>query len=105
MRLAPNDHNIIDSNAEFYATCPDAEYRDGKKAVELSKLANEKAGKDVTWQYFRTLAAAYAEVGDFELAVSEQRKVLDDKQIDATDKKEQETRLALYRAKKPYRDE
>ena len=105
MRLDPNGANIIDSNAEFYATCPDAKYRDGKKAVELSKLAIEKAGKDVTWQYSATLAAAYAEVGDFELAVSEQRKVLDDKQIDATDKKAQEARLALYRAKKPYRDE
>ena len=105
MRLDPNNHNIIDSNAEFYATCPDAKYRDGKKAVELAKLAIAKAGKDVTRAYFRTLAAAYAEVGDFELAVTEQRKVLDDKQIDATDKKVQEARLALYRAKKPYRDE
>jgi hypothetical protein len=30
---------------------------------------------------------------------------LDDKHLDATDRKEQEARLALYRAKKPYRDE
>ena len=71
----------------------------------MAKLAIEKAGKDASWEYPATLAAAYAEVGDFELAVTEQRKVLDDKQLDATDKKEQEARLALYRAKKPYRDE
>jgi len=91
--------------AFFRATCPDAKYRDGKKAVELAKLAIEKAGRDTDWEYIATLAAAYAETGDFELAVNEQRKVLDDKQIDATDRKEQEARLALYRAKKPYRDE
>ena len=71
--------------------------------IQIS-FAQEK-GKDADWEYSATLAAAYAEVGDFELAVTEQRKVLDDKQIDATDKKEQEARLALYRAKKPYRDE
>ena len=71
----------------------------------MAKLAIEKSGKNAKWVYFRTLAAAYVEVGDFELAMTEQRKVLDDKQIDATDKKEQEARLALYRAKKPYRDE
>ncbi len=89
----------------FRATCPDAKYRDGKKAVEMAKLAIEKAGKDAGWEYSATLAAAYAETGDFELAVTEQRKALDDKHIDATDKKVQEARLALYRAKKPYRDE
>ncbi len=96
---------IYDVYAFFRATCPDAKYRDGKKAVEMAKLAIEKAGKDADWEYSATLAAAYAEVGDFDLAVSEQRKVLDDKHIDATDKKEQEARLMLYRAKKPYRDE
>ena len=105
MRLDPSNVSIIDSNAEFYATCPDAKYRDGKKAVQLAKLAIEKAGKDAKWVYFSTLAAAYAEAGDFELAVTEQRRVLDDKRIDATDRKEQEARLALYRAKKPYLDE
>lgn len=105
MRIDPNHAPIIDSIAEFYATCPDAEYRDGKKAVEMAKLAIEKAGKDAGWEYSATLAAAYAEAGDFELAVSEQRKALDDKHIHATDKKEQEARLVLYRAKKPYRDE
>ena len=95
---------VCEYYAFFRATCPVAKYRDGKKAVEMAKLAIEKAGKDADWEYPATLAAAYAEVGDFELAVTEQRKVLDDKHIDATDKKEQEARLALYRAKKPYRD-
>ena len=91
--------------ALFRASCPDAKYRDGKKAVEMAKLAIEKKGKDAGWVYSATLAAAYAEAGEFEFAVSEQRKALDDKHIHPTDKKEQEARLVLYRADKPYRDE
>ena len=51
------------------------------------------------------MAAAYAETGDFELAIQEQHKLLDDKHIDATDRSEQEARLAIYRENKPYRDE
>ena len=104
LKLDPSA-SIYQVYAFFRATSPEAKYRDGKKAVELAKLAIEKAGKEADWEYSATLAAAYAEAGDFELAVTEQRKALDDKQIDATDKKEQEARLALYRAKKPYRDE
>ncbi len=104
LRLEQKDW-VYKRYAFFRATCHDAKYRDGKKAVELAKLAIEKAGQDADWGYSATLAAAYAEAGDFDLAVTEQRKVLDDKQIDATDKKEQEARLALYREKKPYRDE
>jgi tetratricopeptide (TPR) repeat protein len=91
--------------ALFLASCPDAKYRDGKKAAELAKKAVEKVGKGVHWEYLSALAAAYAEVGDFELAVAEQRKVLEDKSLDKDDKKQMELRLELYRMKKPYRDE
>lgn len=104
LRLEQKDW-VYKRYAFFRATCLNAKFRDGKKAVEMAKLAIEKAGKGVDWEYFATLAAAYAEVGDFDLALTEQRKALDDKHLDATDKKEQEARLALYRAKKPYRDE
>lgn len=89
----------------FLASCPDAKYRDGKRAVELAKKGIEKAGKDADWNDFAALAAAYAETGDFELAVAEQRKALDDKSLDAEDKKKMEARLELYRAKKPFRDD
>ena len=91
--------------ALFLASCPDSKYRDGKRAVELAKKAIEKAGKDLDWEYFAALAAAYAEVGDFESAIAEQRKALEDKSLDKDDKKKMEARLGLYRMKKPYRDE
>lgn len=52
---------------------------------------------------------ACAEAGDFELAVTEQRKAIGmlkaEKFADKDDIKKAEARLELYRAKKPYRDE
>jgi tetratricopeptide (TPR) repeat protein len=91
--------------ARFLAACPDDKFRDGKRAVELATKAVEKAGRNANWEYHAALAAAYAEVDDFELAVAEQRKALEDKAIDKEDRKKLEARLELYRAKKPYRDE
>ncbi|MGL5094397.1 MAG: hypothetical protein ACRDD1_02340, partial [Planctomycetia bacterium] len=95
--------------AEFRASCPEAKYRDGRKAVAMAKKAIEMAGKNADWQYPNALAMAYAEAGDFELAVAEQRKAIDllktEKYQVADDRKQTEARLALYLAKKPYRDE
>lgn len=72
---------------------------------DTSKRGIELAGKDADWEYRAALAAAYAEVGDFELAVAEQRKVLEDKSLDAEARKKMEARLERYRAKKPFRDD
>jgi tetratricopeptide (TPR) repeat protein len=90
--------------ALFLATCPDAKYRDAKRAVGLARRAAEKAGAGADWKYHAALAAAYAEAGDFDLAVAEQRKALEDQSVGADDRKKMEARLELYRAKKPYRD-
>jgi tetratricopeptide (TPR) repeat protein len=91
--------------ALFLATCPDARYRNGKKAVELAEKALEKAGTGADWEFRAALAAARAEAGDFERAVAEQQKALEDKTLDKVDRKKMEVRLDLYRAKKPFRDE
>jgi tetratricopeptide (TPR) repeat protein len=95
----------FNSQAWFLATCPDEKIRDGKKAVELAKKAVAQSGKSVSWTYRDTLAAAYAEAGDFEKAVAEQQKALEDKTPDKDEKKKMEARLELYKMKKPYRDE
>ena len=92
-------------HALFLATYPDAKFRDGRKAVEAAKLAFEKKGKNADWEFFAALAAAYAETGDFDLAMAEQKKAIADEHIHPTDKKEMVARLELFRAKKPYRDE
>ncbi len=53
--------------AWLLATCPDARVRDGRRAVSLARHALElaRAHPDLP----ETLAAAYAEAGNFELAV------------------------------------
>ena len=87
------------------ATAIDAKYRDGKAAVESAKKAMELAGPNPAWNYHGTLAAAYAEAGDFDKAVAEQTKALESKDIDKDERAKMEKRLELYKAKKPYRDE
>ena len=102
IRLDPKFALAHNGFAWLLATCPVEKYRDGKKAVEFATKAVKLHD---TWGYRDTLAAAYAEAGDFELAVTEQRKALEDKSLDKDDRKQMEAHLELYRAKKPYRDE
>ncbi len=101
-RLAPENPLTYNGRAWTWATCPDAKYRDGKKAVE----AATKACELTDWTdggLIDTLAAAYAEVGDFAAAINWQTKALE-LETDAKNKEEYVTRLKLYRDKKPYRD-
>jgi len=52
-----------------------------------------------------TLAAAWAEAGDFDAAVKRQEKALGlPAKDDEPKRKDFEARLTLYRAKKPYRE-
>ena len=92
------------SNLAFLqATCPDDTYRDGEKAVINAKRACQLDGEKQP-RYLDTLAAAYAEDGDFEKAVKWQEKALE-KASDETIKKRYRSRLELYRQGKPYRKE
>ncbi len=107
-RIKPNDSNAYNNLAWLQATCPDARYRDGSKAVENANTARQSDGGQ-HWYFLGTLAAAYAESGDFQKAVEWQAKAIDlaatDKSATEKDKAEANSRLELYRQGKPYRDE
>ena len=102
IRLDPKLAPAYVNRAWLWATCPDAKYRDGKRAVESATRACELSEwKEADW--ISTLAAAYAEAGDFEAVVKWQSKA-NELYPAAEDKKQGEERLELYRKKKPYRE-
>jgi hypothetical protein len=90
------------------ATCPDANVRNGEKAVEYATKACELSDWK-TPARFGTLAAAYAEAGDFDDAVKWENKHLESDYLkskssnDTPDKARQ--RLSLYEQKRPYHEE
>jgi len=103
IRLTPKYAWTYNSRAWLWATCPDDRYRNGKRAVESAT----RACKLTKWKEvfpLGTLAAAYAESGDFDAAVKCQEKAqamyLDDK-----DREKGLARLELYKAHRPYREQ
>ena len=89
--------------AWFLATCPDDGVRDGKRAVELAKRAGEATEWDAEGS-LDTLAAAYAEAGDFDNAIQSARAAIE--QFDSEEgKADAAARLALYEEGKPFRED
>lgn len=73
LEQAADDSDSINNLAWALATCPDETVRDGARAVELARQANELSGN----AYLGTLAAAHAEVAEFDQAQSVQQSFLD----------------------------
>ncbi len=67
IELAPKQDTGYLPLAWLYATCPDAEFRDGKKSLSLAQTAFKNAHPK-TANHWDTLAAAYAEAGDYPAA-------------------------------------
>jgi tetratricopeptide (TPR) repeat protein len=103
IRLDPNNALACNATAWLQATCPDPRFRDRKGAIENAKRACELTGeKDDA--YIDTLAAAYAENGDFQNACKWQTRAIEltkDEQY----KKEYRSRLQLFEKRQPYREE
>jgi Flp pilus assembly protein TadD len=102
LRHDPDDAEVYNNRAMIWAAYPEARYRDGRRAVEAAACACELTG----WKDSRildTLAAAYAEAGEFEAAVKWQTTALD-LVTDTREREDFRTRLELYRKRQPYRE-
>jgi tetratricopeptide (TPR) repeat protein len=104
VRLDPRDPDVVNNVAWFRATCPEARFRNGKEAVELATractLENWKDADGID-----TLAAAYAEIGNFAEAERYQQKAMALLSEDEALRPKFRERLAQYRAKQPVRQE
>jgi tetratricopeptide (TPR) repeat protein len=99
-------HNIVpyericNSLAWLLATCPDAKCRDGKRAVTLATEACEHTFWKAT-PSLDTLAAAYAEAGDFDAAIKFENQAL--QQTDSISRHSAyQRRLLLYEQHQAY---
>ncbi len=96
--------------AWLYAACPNNDFRNGKKAVELAEKALTLEKSDTPDPIFpATLAAAYAQSGMYRKAVDAQKQamVLKNRSRAGFDvpKKELHRRLKLYERGEPYHPE
>ena len=103
IKIDPKYGAAYNNLAWLQATCPDEHYRDGKNAVANAKQACELAAwKDENC--LDTLAAAYAEAGDFPNAIEWQQKAIA-LSPNESGKQAMQSHLKLYEAGKPYREE
>jgi tetratricopeptide (TPR) repeat protein len=106
LELDPRHVAAQNNLAWLLATCPEASLRDGNKAVELARQAVQLSTGGSP-EILDTLAAAYAEAGQFPEAVGMARRAMDlsiaknnRPLADAI-----QTQLKLYEANLPYREE
>jgi len=101
---APDSPRTLDELAWLFATYPDSNVRDGAEAVRLAERACALTDRRVP-ALLATLAAAYAETGDFSRGVAAGEEALTRAQAigDADSAKLSENILMALRADLPYR--
>ena len=105
LELNAEDGNALNNLAWVLATYPRDDIRNGKQAAELAEKATQLPGGNVPL-VIRTLAAAYAEAGDFVKAADAAQRAIDlarsqsNQSLVGTLQHE----LELYRARTPYRE-
>jgi len=105
LEIAPQDGLALNNLAWILATTSDASIRDGGKAVELAQQAVQLSSREDP-NFFRTLAAAYAETGRFSEAIAKAEEAMQVATMQGRSKLANilEEEVALYRAHSPVRE-
>jgi serine/threonine-protein kinase len=101
LKRDPRSAGTFNQLAWIWATCPDPDIRNGERAKECATRACELT----EWTepgFLDTLAAAYAECGEFDDAVRWQEKAAESAEAPAR-AAEYQTRLERYHSRKPFR--
>ena len=107
LKIDDKDSGVLNNLAWLLATAPDDSLRNGERALELAKQA-ARVTEFKQAHILSTLAAGYAETGDFENAIvwSKKAVALADKTEDNQEIRDQlQKELATYEAKQPWREE
>jgi tetratricopeptide (TPR) repeat protein len=104
IRLYPKDADASSGLAWVLATCPDANVRDGRKAVEQATRACELTSWEAPY-FLAVLGAAWAELGEFDEAIKWQQQALKSARYDRADGDKARQRIGLYENRTPYREE
>jgi protein O-mannosyl-transferase len=105
LAIQPYNGNALSNLAWVFATSPDSSLRDGTKAVQLAEQALRVSGRRIPI-LFRTLAAAYAESGQFSEAIqtAQEGVELANSQGNSALATEFQGNIALYQQRQPLRD-
>ena len=105
LAIQPDNGNAMSNLAWIYATSPDDSLRDGMKAVQLAEQAMRISGSRIPI-ILRTLAAAYAETGQFSQAIqtAQQAFELANSQGNSGLAAELQRNIVLYQERQPLRD-
>jgi len=105
LELAPKSTATLTNLAWLLATSQDASLRNGLKAVELAKQADRLVG-GTNALVLRTLAAAYAENGEFANAIGTARSAMQLARVHGEDSlvTDLDQQIALYELGIPYRE-
>ena len=103
LEMQPEDSGILNNLAWVLATSPDDKLRDGKRAIELATKATEVTQQKEA-HILSTLAAAYAETGDFEKAQHWSRLAVETGGGDGNIDEQLKAELKSYEERKPWRE-
>ena len=105
LEISPQSVSALNNLAWLLATCPDASLRNGARAIQLAQQGDQLSG-GTNAVVLRTLAAGYAEAGQFGKAIESGRAAtrLAQMQGDNSLAEELEQQIALYELGLPYHE-